>query len=83
MLIPYPYAWRYQKVNADFLAQHRAAVIIEDSQLQDELLNTIKVLLENPGKRENMKTIMHSLSKPQAAETIASQLVALAGEKSL
>ena len=28
VLVPYPYAWRYQKVNADFLAERNAAVII-------------------------------------------------------
>ena len=80
ILVPYPYAWRYQKVNADHLARHRAAVIIEDSRLQIELLDTVRVLLENPGKRERMRTVMRSLSKPDAALEIANQLVELAGE---
>jgi len=80
ILVPYPYSWRYQKVNADHLAQHRAAVIIEDSRLQIELLDTVRVLLENPGKRERMRVVMRSLSKPDAALEIANQLVELAGE---
>ncbi len=83
ILVPYPYAWRYQKVNADYLARHRAAVIIEDSRLQDELVDTVRVLLENPGKRESMQEAMRTLSKPDAADSIASQLIELAGEKSL
>ena len=83
VLVPYPHAWRYQKVNASYLAQHGAAVVLDDSHLQDELLNTVKVLLENPGKRKSMKTAMRTLSKPDAAQVIASQLVELAGEKSL
>ena len=83
VLVPYPYAWRYQKVNASYLANHGAAVILDDSRLQDELLNTVKVLLENPGKRASMKTAMRSLSKPDAAREIASQLMDLAGVKSL
>jgi UDP-N-acetylglucosamine--N-acetylmuramyl-(pentapeptide) pyrophosphoryl-undecaprenol N-acetylglucosamine transferase len=83
VLVPYPYAWRYQKVNASYLADHGAAVILDDSRLQEELLDTIKVLLENPGKRESMKKAMRSLSKPEAAQAIASQLIELAGEKSL
>ena len=83
VLVPYPYAWRYQKVNASYLANHGAAVILDDSQLQEELLDTVKVLLENPGKRESMKRAMHALSKPKAAQAIASQLIELAGEKSL
>jgi UDP-N-acetylglucosamine--N-acetylmuramyl-(pentapeptide) pyrophosphoryl-undecaprenol N-acetylglucosamine transferase len=83
VLVPYPYAWRYQKVNASYLADHGAAVILDDSRLQEELLDTVKVLLENPGKRESMKKAMRSLSKPEAAQAIASQIIELAGEKSL
>jgi len=58
-------------------------VILDDSQLQDELFDTVKVLIENPGKRESMKRAMSALSKPKAAQAIASQLIELAGEKSL
>ena len=83
VLVPYPYAWRYQKVNASYLAGKGAAVILDDSRLQEELLDTVKVLLENPGKRKSMQAAMRSLSKPDAARAIASQLVELAGEKSL
>ena len=83
ILVPYPYAWRYQKVNASYLAQRGAAVILDDSRLQEELLDTIKVLLDNPGKRRSMQAAMRSLSKPEAAQAIASQLVELAGVKSL
>jgi UDP-N-acetylglucosamine--N-acetylmuramyl-(pentapeptide) pyrophosphoryl-undecaprenol N-acetylglucosamine transferase len=82
ILVPYPHAWRYQKVNASYLAQYGAAVILDDSRLQEELLDTIKVLLDNPGKRNSMKRAMRALSKPDAAQAIASQLVELAGEKS-
>jgi len=83
VLVPYPYAWRYQKVNASYLADRGAAVILDDSRLREELLDTIKVLIENPGKRKSMKAAMRSLSKPDAAQAIASQLIELAGEKSL
>jgi UDP-N-acetylglucosamine--N-acetylmuramyl-(pentapeptide) pyrophosphoryl-undecaprenol N-acetylglucosamine transferase len=83
VLVPYPHAWRYQRVNASYLARHSAAVMIEDSQLQDELLKTVKVLLDNPGKRQSMKAAMRALAQPDAARAIASQLMELAGEKSL
>ena len=83
VLVPYPYAWRYQKVNADYLARQHAAVIIEDSRLQDELLDTVRELLGNPGKRESMQEAMRSLSKPNAAKAIARQLIELTGEKIL
>ena len=68
ILVPYPYAWRYQKVNASYLAQRGAAVIVDDSRLQEELLDTIRVLLDNPGKRKSMQAAMRSLSKPEAAQ---------------
>jgi len=83
VLVPYPHAWRYQKVNASYLARNGAAVMIEDSQLQDKLLETVKVLLDNPGKRKSMQAAMRALARPDAARAIASQLMELAGEKSL
>lgn len=82
ILIPYPYAWRYQKVNADYLAQHQAALVLEDSLLKSELLPAIQALLENPSKRQAMQSAMKSLAHPEAASIIAEQLWQLAGEKS-
>jgi undecaprenyldiphospho-muramoylpentapeptide beta-N-acetylglucosaminyltransferase len=79
VLVPYPYAWRYQKVNADYLANQGAAVILEDAQLQDELYAVIHALLESPAKRQSMRRAMQSLAHPNAASTIAAQLIALAG----
>ncbi len=83
VLVPYPYAWRYQKINAEALARHGAAIILEDGRLQADLLNTVQVLLENPGKRESMQAAMRSLARPQASQAIANQLLDLAGVKSL
>jgi len=83
ILTPYPYAWRYQKVNADYLAQRNAAVILQDELLKDKLLPVIKDILSNEHKRDAMKLAMKNLSQPKAAADIASQLVKLAGEKIL
>ncbi len=47
ILVPYPHAWRYQKVNADYLVQHGAAVMLEDAKLSDQLLPTVNDLLES------------------------------------
>jgi UDP-N-acetylglucosamine--N-acetylmuramyl-(pentapeptide) pyrophosphoryl-undecaprenol N-acetylglucosamine transferase len=79
VLVPYPYAWRYQKVNADFLANKGAAVILEDARLQEELYAVIHALLESPAKRQSMRRAMQSLAHPNAASTIAAQLIALSG----
>jgi len=81
ILVPYPYAWRYQKVNADFLAERYAAVILQDESLKDKLLLVIKDLLLNNKKLEAMRAAMKKLSRPNAASVIASQLVELEGEQ--
>ena len=80
ILVPYPHAWRYQKVNADYLTRRGAAVMLQDNRLNDELLVTLTVLLENPNKLKAMRAAMFELSHPRAAEKIASALLELAGE---
>ena len=37
VLVPYPHAWRYQKVNADYLAKQGAALVLEDALMGAEL----------------------------------------------
>ncbi len=79
ILVPYPFAWRYQKVNADYLAQRGAAVMLEDNRLNDELYTTICTLFDNPGKLDAMRKSMRDLARPQAAQSIAAQLAEMAG----
>jgi len=81
ILVPYPHAWRYQRVNANYLAQHGAAVLLEDNRLQDQLLPTVNDLLDHPQKLDAMKEAMQHLSHPQAAAEIGRQLVALSRER--
>ena len=80
VLVPYPYAWRYQKVNADYLARRGAAITLEDHRINDDLLVTLNVLIENPNKLKAMRAAMFEVSHPRAAEKIASALIQLAGE---
>jgi len=80
ILVPYPHAWRYQKVNADYLSRRGAAVVLQDHRLDDELLPTLNVLMDNPNKLKAMRAAMFELSHPRAAEKIASALIELAGE---
>jgi UDP-N-acetylglucosamine--N-acetylmuramyl-(pentapeptide) pyrophosphoryl-undecaprenol N-acetylglucosamine transferase len=83
ILVPYPFAWRYQKVNAEYLAERGAAVILQDELLDENLLAITKRLLDHPNKREAMRAAMQSLSHPNAADAIASQLLELAGAQPL
>jgi undecaprenyldiphospho-muramoylpentapeptide beta-N-acetylglucosaminyltransferase len=80
LLVPYPYAWRYQKVNADSLVQQGAAIMLEDDKLSNELVATVRALLEHPRKLAAMRVAMHGLSRPQAATEIAHELFALGQE---
>ena len=81
VLVPYPYAWRYQKINADYLTRNSAAVLIPDQRLNDDLVVIVKDLLQNPEKRASMQAAMRTLAKPNAARAIANQIIELAGEK--
>ncbi|HLF74470.1 MAG TPA: glycosyltransferase [Anaerolineales bacterium] len=80
VLVPYPHAWRYQKVNSDYLARRGAAVVLQDHRLEDELLVTLGILLDNPNKLKAMRASMFELSHPRAADKIASALIRLSGD---
>ncbi len=79
ILVPYPYAWRYQKLNADYLVERKAAVLLEDSRLRSDLLTTITDLMNNPERLGLMRSAMAALSQPKAAENIAALLFEMAG----
>lgn len=78
ILVPYPYAWRYQKINADYLARSGAARIVRDEDLTADLLPQIMELFEDGSKRYAMQAAMRSLATPHAAAEIADLLVGLA-----
>jgi undecaprenyldiphospho-muramoylpentapeptide beta-N-acetylglucosaminyltransferase len=81
ILAPYPHAWRYQWVNAQYLAEHQAAILLEDAALKDELLGTIKSLMHDRGRSDAMRLAMRSLARPEAADAVASQLMELGGHR--
>jgi len=78
ILVPYPYAWRYQKVNAGYLVDHGAAIMIQDSDLKDHLFPTVKELFDQPARLQSMTRAMHAQARPQAADQIAGLLKELA-----
>lgn len=80
ILVPYPYTWRYQKVNADYLAERGAALRLDDEALKDELYPAIRRLLDDPAALRQMAERAGALNRPGGAQNIARLLVGLEGE---
>jgi UDP-N-acetylglucosamine--N-acetylmuramyl-(pentapeptide) pyrophosphoryl-undecaprenol N-acetylglucosamine transferase len=78
VLVPYPHAWRYQRVNAEWLAGRGAAVYLDDGRLPHELLPTVSRLLSDRAALEEMADRMRALARSDAAARLASELWALA-----
>ena len=80
VLVPYPHAWRYQKVNADYLAGRGAAVVLPDEDLPGRLGPTILALLDDPGGLRAMAEASRRLAQPGAAQAIAAEIMRLAAQ---
>ncbi|MGQ9709150.1 MAG: undecaprenyldiphospho-muramoylpentapeptide beta-N-acetylglucosaminyltransferase [Anaerolineae bacterium] len=78
VLVPYPYAWRYQRVNAEWLAARGAAVVLEDARLREELVPTVRSLLEDPVRLAQMQAQASALARPDAAARLAELVRVLA-----
>ena len=83
ILVPYPHAWRYQRLNAEYLAKHGAAVIVKDSDLSRRLLPTALELMNDPERRAKMRQAMRKLAMPDAASNIFQLLESLVIQRSL
>jgi UDP-N-acetylglucosamine--N-acetylmuramyl-(pentapeptide) pyrophosphoryl-undecaprenol N-acetylglucosamine transferase len=79
ILVPYPYAWRYQKVNADWLVERGAAIRLDDERLGDELLPTLRSLVNDPARLDAMRRAAAALKRSDGAENIARLLAQTAG----
>ncbi len=77
VLVPYPYAWRYQKVNAEYLSKKGAAVLVKDENLTEKIRSLVDELLGNEVKLAKMSTAIKELARPNAAENIAAELLTL------
>jgi UDP-N-acetylglucosamine:LPS N-acetylglucosamine transferase len=71
ILVPYPYAWRYQKVNAEYLVSKGAALMLNDVDLDSKLIPMVKSLIADTARRLGMGEAMQKLARPEAAKTIA------------
>jgi UDP-N-acetylglucosamine--N-acetylmuramyl-(pentapeptide) pyrophosphoryl-undecaprenol N-acetylglucosamine transferase len=85
VLIPYPHATGdHQTVNARYLADAGAAVLIPDAELTQERLRTeVDALLADPARLEEMGRAALGLARPHAAAVIASEVLAAAGVQTI
>jgi UDP-N-acetylglucosamine--N-acetylmuramyl-(pentapeptide) pyrophosphoryl-undecaprenol N-acetylglucosamine transferase len=79
ILVPYPYAWRYQKVNADYLVERGAGIRLNDEEMGRQLWATINSLLSDDARLEAMSHNARALARPDAAARLADLLMDLAG----
>lgn len=81
VLVPYPHAWRYQRVNAAYLAENGAAVVVEDAELAERLPETVLSLLADDERLKAMGAAARRLARPGAAQVIAAEIVRLVEER--
>jgi undecaprenyldiphospho-muramoylpentapeptide beta-N-acetylglucosaminyltransferase len=82
ILIPYPYAWRYQITNAKYLANRGAALVLADGGLKEKLLPLVQDLIGDKGSLNAMGKAMKSLARPTAADAIGDLILNLGSTKS-
>ena len=78
ILVPLTFAWRYQKVNADYLTERGAAVQLIDETLTETLLPTVRDLLFDQDKLDRMAAAAVALDKPNAAADLAQVILSAA-----
>jgi UDP-N-acetylglucosamine--N-acetylmuramyl-(pentapeptide) pyrophosphoryl-undecaprenol N-acetylglucosamine transferase len=81
VLVPYPYATAdHQTGNARFIEQAGAAVVVPDAELDGpRLAREVGTLLGAPQRLAAMSKAARGVARPDAAERIADELIALAG----
>jgi UDP-N-acetylglucosamine--N-acetylmuramyl-(pentapeptide) pyrophosphoryl-undecaprenol N-acetylglucosamine transferase len=78
ILIPYPFAAAdHQTENAKAMVEAGAAIMIRDDELGSKLLIAVHDLLNDVGKRKQMAARALSLSRPDAAATLAQAVLRL------
>jgi UDP-N-acetylglucosamine--N-acetylmuramyl-(pentapeptide) pyrophosphoryl-undecaprenol N-acetylglucosamine transferase len=78
VLVPYPHAWRYQRVNADWMVGRGSAVRLDDDRMTEQLWPVLRELFGDRGRLQSMAKRMRALARPDAAARLALELRALA-----
>jgi UDP-N-acetylglucosamine--N-acetylmuramyl-(pentapeptide) pyrophosphoryl-undecaprenol N-acetylglucosamine transferase len=77
VLVPYPHAGGHQEDNAGVLVRAGAAVRIGDADLAGEgLVEAVRSLLADPGRRAAMAQASRGLGHPDAADVVADLVLA-------
>jgi UDP-N-acetylglucosamine--N-acetylmuramyl-(pentapeptide) pyrophosphoryl-undecaprenol N-acetylglucosamine transferase len=78
ILVPYPHATaNHQAKNAEYFERGGGAVVVADSETR-KLYAAIEDLLADEERRGRMEDAMRRLARPDAADEIAEELIALA-----
>jgi UDP-N-acetylglucosamine--N-acetylmuramyl-(pentapeptide) pyrophosphoryl-undecaprenol N-acetylglucosamine transferase len=77
ILVPYPYATgRHQHLNAAWMSDAGAAVVVEDSELDGpRVRELVSRLFGDPDRVRRMGEASRALAKPDAAERVASEIL--------
>lgn len=75
ILAPYPYAWRYQKVNADYLSDQGAAIRLNDEDLPADLYAEVAGLLGDGARLREMSGRARALANADGASNLARLLL--------
>ena len=75
ILVPYPYAWRYQKVNADYLSERGAALRLNDEDMSAKFFDIVSALLHDDARLSEMSRRSRALANPDGAAALARLLI--------
>jgi UDP-N-acetylglucosamine--N-acetylmuramyl-(pentapeptide) pyrophosphoryl-undecaprenol N-acetylglucosamine transferase len=81
VLVPYPHAWHYQVVNADYLAERGAAVRMDDEALGEQLVPVVLDLLADAEKLGRMRAAAQRLRRADADSQLAALVLEAGGAR--
>ncbi|ACU08899.1 UDP-N-acetylglucosamine--N-acetylmuramyl- (pentapeptide) pyrophosphoryl-undecaprenol N-acetylglucosamine transferase [Flavobacteriaceae bacterium 3519-10] len=82
LLVPFPFAAEdHQTKNAETLVEKNAAKMVKDSEMKEQLWNTLTEITENPVLRREMAENLAFFAKPNATEEIVNEIVSSLNSK--
>jgi UDP-N-acetylglucosamine--N-acetylmuramyl-(pentapeptide) pyrophosphoryl-undecaprenol N-acetylglucosamine transferase len=74
ILVPGTFAGGHQRLNATYLRDHGASIVVEDDRLAEELLPTVRRLMADPQRLADMAAAAGRLAGRQASRAIVTEL---------